>query len=498
MLRLNRISKSFPGVQALSHVTFTVAAGEIHALVGENGAGKSTLTKIIAGVYQPDEGQIEFNGTTVRWNAPGEAKLRGIHVIYQELILFPNLSVAENIFIGNERRRAMGAIDYRRTYAEASELLNRLGAEIDPRTRGGELSVANQQMVEIARALVHNVKLLILDEPTAVISSREVELLFERLRALRREGVAIVYISHRLDEVFEISDRVTVLKDGAFVGTHATAEMTRERLISMMVGRDLAHLFPPKRTLNPNLPAVLRTDKLSVAGHVSEASIELRAGEIVGLAGLVGAGRSELALGIFGALPIASGTVIIGGIEHTSMTPTRAIALGVGLVTEDRKSQGLAMLLDVAANISASSVAEFTSYGLLRRRAERAVAEQAIRDFRIACRGPRAGVATMSGGNQQKLIVARWARTCRSVLILDEPTRGVDVGAKQEIYRIMQELAEAGIAILMISSELPEIVGMSDRAIVMRDGRIVGELSGDDISEEPILRLATRDVRVAA
>jgi ribose transport system ATP-binding protein len=498
MLGLSQISKSFPGVQALSRVDFTVAAGEIHALVGENGAGKSTLTKIIAGVYQADEGQIEFNGAAVRWNSPGEAKLQGIHVIYQELIIFPNLSVAENIFIGNERRRALGQIDHGRAVAEAGELLKRLGADIDPRTRVGELSVANQQMVEIARALVHNVKLLILDEPTAVISNREVKLLFERLRALRNEGVAIVYISHRLDEVFEISDRVTVLKDGAFVGTHATADMTRDRLISMMVGRDLAHLFPPKRKLGPNLPTVLRTDKLSVAGRVAEASIALRAGEIVGLAGLVGAGRSELAFGIFGALPIASGTVTIGGTKYASMTPARAIALGVGLVTEDRKDQGLAMLLDAAANISASSVAEFSYFGLLRRRAERTVAEEMIRNFRIACRGPQAGVATMSGGNQQKLIVARWARTCRSVLILDEPTRGVDIGAKQEIYRIMQELAEAGIAILMISSELPEIVGMADRAIVMREGRIVGELSGDGISEEPIIRLATQDTRVAA
>jgi len=498
MLRLKQISKSFPGVQALSHVDFEVEAGEIHALVGENGAGKSTLTKIIAGAYQPDAGHIELEGAAARWDSPADAKLRGIHVIYQELILFPELSVAENIFIGNERRRASGAIDYRRSFAEASDILRRLGAELDPRQRVGELSVANQQMVEIARALVQNVKLLVLDEPTAVISSREVEQLFKRLRALRAEGVAIVYISHRLDEVFELSDRVTVLKDGALIGTQVTAAVTRDRLISMMVGRDLAHLFPPKRPPNPDRPTVLRANSLTIAGRVADASIELRAGEIVGLAGLVGAGRSELAFGIFGALPIASGTITIGGTEHTSMTPARAIALGVGLVTEDRKAQGLAMLLDVAANVSASSLAEFTSYGLLARRQERAVARKAIRDYAIACRGPRTDVATMSGGNQQKVIVARWARTCRSVLILDEPTRGVDIGAKQEIYRIMHDLADAGIAILMISSELPEIVGMADRAIVMREGRIVGEVCGDAISEEVILGMATRDVAAAA
>ena len=353
-------------------------------------------------------------------------------------------------------------------------------------------------MVEIARALVQNVKLLVLDEPTAVISSREVEQLFKRLRALRSEGVAIVYISHRLDEVFELSDRVTVLKDGALIGTQATAAMTRDRLISMMVGRDLAHLFPPKRPVKPDRPTVLRANNLTIVGRVADASIELRAGEIVGLAGLVGAGRSELAFGIFGALPIASGTITVGDTEHTSMTPARAIALGIGLVTEDRKAQGLAMLLDVAANVSASSLAEFTSYGLLARRQERAVAHKAIREYGIACRGPRTDVATMSGGNQQKVIVARWARTCRSVLILDEPTRGVDIGAKQEIYRIMHDLADAGIAILMISSELPEIVGIADRAVVMREGRIVGEVSGDAISEEVILGMATRDVPAAA
>jgi ribose transport system ATP-binding protein len=265
-----------------------------------------------------------------------------------------------------------------------------------------------------------------------------------------------------------------------------------------MVGRDLAHLFPPKRPFQPDRPIVLRTNDLTIAGRVADASIELRAGEIVGLAGLVGAGRSELAFGIFGALPIASGTLTVGGIEYTSMTPARAIALGIGLVTEDRKAQGLAMLLDVAANVSASSLAEFTSYGLLTRREERAVAQKAIRDYGIACRGSRTDVATMSGGNQQKVIVARWARTCRSVLILDEPTRGVDIGAKQEIYRIMHDLADAGIAILMISSELPEIVGMADRAIVMRERRIVGEVSGEAISEEVILGMATRDVPAAA
>jgi ribose transport system ATP-binding protein len=498
MLRLGGISKSFPGVQALSGVDFSVAAGEIHALVGENGAGKSTLIKIIAGVYQPDAGQIELDGTAIRWHSPADAKRRGVHVIYQELVLFPNLTVAENIFIGNERRTALGAIDHRRTALEARDILARLGADIDPTRPVGVLSVADRQMVEIARALVHNVRLLILDEPTAVISGREVQLLFERLRTLRRDGVGIVYISHRLDEIFEIADRATVLKDGQLVGTHPTAALSRDRLISLMVGRDLAHLFPPKRTLPADPPPVLRTERLTIDGHVRDASIELRAGEIVGLAGLIGAGRSELAFGIFGGLPIASGTISVDDVVHRSMTPAKAIGLGIGLVTEDRKGQGLAMLLDVAANITASTIPEFAPRGLLDRQAEKAVAEAMIRAYAITCRGPRARVATMSGGNQQKVIVARWARTCRKVLILDEPTRGVDVGAKQEIYAIMQALANAGIAILMISSELPEVVGMADRVIVMREGQVVGALEGAAVSEEAIMRLATRQTGAAA
>jgi ABC-type sugar transport system ATPase subunit len=498
MLQLREISKSFPGVQALTRVDFSVVAGEIHALVGENGAGKSTLTKIIAGAYQPDAGQIELDGGPVRWASPAEAKRRGVHVIYQELVLFPNLSVAENVFLGNERRNAFGALDHRRTAIEARDILGRLGAHIDPGALVGELSVADQQMVEIARALVSNVKLLILDEPTAVISGREVELLFERLRSLRSAGVAVVYISHRLDEVFELSDRVTVLKDGMFVGTYRTGEITRERLVSLMVGRDLAHLFPPKRPPAAARPSVLRTERLSVAGRVADATLELRAGEIVALAGMVGSGRSELAFGIFGALPITSGSVIIDGVAHSWMVPAKAIALGVGLVTEDRKEQGLAMLMNVAANITAPALTEFARRGLIDRRAERSAAEEAIRTFHIACRGPDTRVDTMSGGNQQKVVVARWARTGRRVLILDEPTRGVDVGAKLDIYHMIQDLAGAGLAVLMISSELPEVVGLADRVIVMREGRITGELAGDQISEEAIMGLATRPTSEAA
>jgi len=491
MLSLTGISKSFPGVQALSGVNLEVRPGEIHALLGENGAGKSTLIKIIAGAYAADQGEMIFDGAPARWSSPREAKRHGVQVVYQEFALFPQLSVAENIFVGHERRNRFGIVDHARTRHEASEVLARLGVSLDPRASVASLSVADQQMVEIARAMVHRVKLLVLDEPTAVIAGREVTLLFDRLRRLRDGGVAVIFISHHLDEVFAVCDRVTVLKDGELVGTSDIAGVNRERLISMMVGRDLGDLFPPRRAAAAGGQPVLRTEALSIAGRVRDVSIELKAGEIVALAGMVGAGRSELALGLFGALPISGGAIFLDGRRFTSMSPARAIELGMGLVTEDRKSNGLAMLLDVAANITGPALDEVTTRLLVDRRLENAIARQEIERYRIACRGPQTSVATMSGGNQQKVIVARWARICRTVLILDEPTRGVDVGAKAEIYRIMRELADRGLAILMISSELTEVVGMADRVIVMWQGRVTGELQAKDATEESIMHLAT-------
>jgi ABC-type sugar transport system ATPase subunit len=499
MLKLTGISKGFTGVQALSSIDFDVRAGEIHALVGENGAGKSTTIKIIAGAYKPDSGQIEFDGRPVHWVRPADAKAAGIHVIYQEFVLFPHLTVAENIFLGHERRGAFGMIDHARTRKDAADLLHKLGVDIDPDKLVSELTVADQQMVEISKALVHKVKLLILDEPTAVISGREAELLFARLAALKAEGVAIVYVSHRLEEIFQIADRVTVFKDGQHVVTTDIGKVDRHRLISHMVGRDLRDVFPAKRQSGAPGKVVLKAENVSVEGRVRNAGIELRAGEITALAGMVGSGRTELAMGIFGGLPISSGSVTIDGEQLAGLTPAAAIRKGLGFVTEDRKGQGLAMQLDVAANISAANLSEVTSGGLLDRSREHAIARQEIDNYRIACRGPGTPVALMSGGNQQKVIVARWARTSRKVLILDEPTRGVDVGAKTEIYRIMRGLADSGIAILMISSELPEVVGMADKVVVMREGAISGELSGPAITEEAIMSLATQHpVREAA
>jgi ribose transport system ATP-binding protein len=492
MLTISNVSKSFPGVKALSSVQLDVKAGEIHALVGENGAGKSTLTKIIAGVFKPDEGQIEFDGEIVHWNSPAEAKAAGIHVIYQEFVLFPNLSVAENIFIGHERRGAFGLLDHGKKRQDAVDLLKRLGVEIDPDARVSELSVADQQMVEIAKALVHKVKLLILDEPTAVIAGKEVELLFGRLRALKEDGVAIIYISHRLEEIFELCDRVTVFKDGQFVTNKPVNDVNHDSLVSFMVGRSMSELFPAKAAKGVDRAVVLKATDVSVKGRVTNASLELRAGEITALAGMVGAGRTELAMALFGGLPMSSGQINIDGETFAKMSPALAISKGIGLLTEDRKGQGLAMLMDVATNITAADLKSISHSGWLDKGREQEIAKVEIENYRIACRGPQGPVLTMSGGNQQKILVARWARTARKIIIMDEPTRGVDVGAKAEIYRIMRQLANDGLAVLMISSEMPEVTGLADRVYVMREGVITGELIGDKIDEKKIIQLATQ------
>ena len=490
MLSVTAISKSFPGVKSLQDVDFSVGAGEIHALVGENGAGKSTLIKIISGAYVPDQGEIELNGDKVAWTGPREAQGAGIHVIYQELVLFPELTVAENVFINDQPLTRFGIIDYRLMERRADDVLRRLGAKIDVRRRVNELTVADQQMVEIARALVGSVKVLILDEPTAVISGREVDLLFDRLIALRAAGVAIIYISHRLEEIFRIADRVTVLKDGVRVATRPVTGVNRDQLISLMVGRPLSDVFPPRRAIPQEAPVLLRAEGIRVGTRVRNASFTLRSGEIVGLAGLVGSGRTELAQAIFGGVPFDAGKVEIEGTVFAKTSPRSSIEAGVGLLTEDRKGEGLLMHLSVAANIVAPRLSEIARGPFIDLRAEYRIGAQEIARFSVAASGPQAVVAGLSGGSQQKVLFSRWVRACRRVLLLDEPTRGVDVGAKVEIYRIIRQLADSGFAILMISSELLEIVGMCDRALVMCEGAITGELAGGAITEEAIMTLA--------
>jgi ribose transport system ATP-binding protein len=490
MLSVTAISKSFPGVKSLQDVDFSVGAGEIHALVGENGAGKSTLIKIISGAYVPDQGEIELDGDKVAWTGPREAQGAGIHVIYQELVLFPELTVAENVFINDQPLTRFGIIDYRLMERRADDVLRRLGAKIDVRRRVKELTVADQQMVEIARALVGSVKVLILDEPTAVISGREVDLLFDRLIALRAAGVAVIYISHRLEEIFRIADRVTVLKDGVRVATRPVTGVNRDQLISLMVGRPLSDVFPPRRAIPQEAPVLLRAEGIRVGTRVRNASFTLKSGEIVGLAGLVGSGRTELAQAIFGGVPFDAGKVEIEGTVFAKTSPRSSIEAGVGLLTEDRKGEGLLMHLSVAANIVAPRLSEIARGPFIDLRAEYRIGAQEIARFSVAASGPQAVVAGLSGGSQQKVLFSRWVRACRRVLLLDEPTRGVDVGAKVEIYRIIRQLADSGFAILMISSELLEIVGMCDRALVMCEGAITGELAGGAITEEAIMTLA--------
>ena len=497
MLELADIGVSFGSVEVLKGVSLKARAGRIHALVGENGAGKSTLIKVTAGAIQPNRGRILFDGEEVRWRSPGEAKARGVHVIYQEFVQFAELSVAENIFIADERASPRGMLRTRWMIEQSRQLLAKLGVDIDPTALAGELSVADQQMVEIAKALAHEVKLLVLDEPTAVISGREVELLFARLRQMRDAGVAIVYVSHRLEEIFQLCDDVTVIKDGELIGSRPVSEVDQSRLITMMVGRPLKDLYPPRRQLPQPRSVVLEARDIWSGSRVRGCSLELHRGEITALAGMIGSGRTELAMALFGGVALSAGSIRFDGRTCDRMTPRKAIELGIGLLTEDRKTQGLALQLDVAANVSAANLAEVTRHGMLDRPREGEIARAAISQYGIVCRGPATPVAQMSGGNQQKVLLARWARRTLRVLILDEPTRGVDIGAKADIYRMMQQAAERGLAILMISSELPEVVGLADSVYVMRDGRIAGQLRGNEIDEHAIMTLATRSHQVA-
>ncbi len=491
MIEMLDIHKSFSGIKVLKGVSLRARPGRIHALVGENGAGKSTLIKTMAGVIQPDSGSLNLGGQAIRWRTPGEARAHGVHVIYQEFVQFAELSVAENIFMGDKRLSPGGFLKRREMNQRAADLLAKLGVQIDPSALVGDLSVADQQMVEIAKALSHQVRVLILDEPTAVISGLEVELLFERLRQLRSEGVAIIYVSHRLEEIFQLCDDITVIKDGELVGARLVSEIDQAHLVAMMVGRQLAELYPVRKARKSGA-TVLTATNIRSGSRVKGCSLSLRRGEITALAGMIGSGRTELAMALFGAAPLDGGSISVDGSEVKHMTPALAIQLGIGLLSEDRKKEGLAMLLDVASNVTASNLGEVTVRGMLDKAAEQRLAEEAIAKYRIACRGPSTPVALMSGGNQQKVLLARWARTATKVLILDEPTRGVDVGAKADIYRMMQEAADQGLAILMISSELLEVVGMAERVYVMRDGKISGELAGGDISEHAIMTLATK------
>ena len=480
-LSMRGISKTFPGVKALNGVTLDAWGGEVLALMGENGAGKSTLMKILSGAYQADPGgELLIDGVPVRVTDPIAAKAHGISIIYQELALAPNLTVAENIFLGREPRRA-GMIDRAAMRAGCHPVLERLGAPFGPDIPVGRLSVAEQQMVEIARALHARSRILVLDEPTTALSSRETDRLFALLRQLRADGIALIYISHRMAEVYELADRVSVLRDGAYVGTLTRTELSADALVRMMVGRDLSSFYT--RTHDPQAsrgPAIL--DVRNIAdnrGRVKPCSFRLHQGEVLGIAGLVGSGRTELARLIYGADPKAGGTVLLDGREVAVGAPEDALAAGIAYLTEDRKSLGLFLDLSCAVNINLGVIGRDAWQGaVLNRPAARRRSADAFRALRVRAASPAVTVGSLSGGNQQKVLLSRWLEIGPRVLILDEPTRGVDIGAKSEIYRIIDELARRGIGVVVISSELPEIIGTCDRVLVMREGRIAGEVGG--------------------
>ncbi len=496
ILKLDGIAKSFPGVRALKGVSFEVRPGEVHALLGENGAGKSTLIKIISGVYQPDEGTIALDGRPARFASPQEAQAAGIATIYQELLLFPELSVAENIWMGHAPRGPFGTIDWAKARAKARELLESLDIhDLDVTRTVGSLSVGNRQRVEIAKALSHNARILIMDEPTAALTEHDVERLFGIVRRLRERGVGIIYISHRLEEIFTLADRVTVLRDGEYVATRDVKDITTDDLIAMMVGRRIEALFP-KMEAKIGEP-VLEVENLVRRPMTRGVSLTVRAGEIVGLAGLVGAGRSEFAQVIFGVTPAESGTIRIGGQPVRIRSTGEAKRHGIAYVPEDRGLQGLVRPMKILENASLAVLGRLSRNSFIDRKAERQLAVDAVRKFSIRASSVEQVVNELSGGNQQKVVLGKWLATQPRLLIMDEPTRGIDVGAKSEIHRLMSELAQQGLAILMISSELPEILGMSDRILVMRQGRIVAEFPRAEATQEKIAAAMMSDVPVA-
>jgi ABC-type sugar transport system ATPase subunit len=479
------LSKSYVGVTVVSNLSFDLEAGEVRALVGENGAGKSTFIKMLSGAVVPDAGEVTLDGLRLPPGDPLTVRARGLSIVYQEFTLVPDLTVAENVFLGREqggawlRRASMGAA--------AAEILADLGVPLDPRAPVRALSVAHQQMVEIARALVTDARVLILDEPSATLSGAEVESLFAVIRRLKTRGLAVIYVSHRLEEIFALADTVTVLRDGRHVVTAPVASLTRETLIRHMVGRDVTEEFPA-RMPRPG-KTVLRLQSLSAPPRFDDVSIDVREGEIVGLAGLVGAGRTSLALATIGAIR-STGSVEVSGVPARFPTPAHAIARGVAYVTEDRKARGLFPLMGLDENIVVTHLSRFARGGLLSPSRQRAQVAAIVRSFDIRAARLTQPAATLSGGNQQKALVARYLVRPPHVLILDEPTRGVDVGARAEIYRTMNRLTDDGLGILMISSDLPEVLGMSDRIIVMREGRTTGEVTRADATAERVMALA--------
>lgn len=486
---LRNVAKSFDAVTALNSASIRVEMNSIHALVGENGAGKSTLVKIIAGLYRRDQGEFLLRGEAVDFQSTAEAKAAGIAVIYQEPTLFPDLSVTENIFMGRQPEDRLGRIDRKVMHSKAGQIFERLGVHIDLDRPTEGLSIADQQLIEIAKAISLDAHVLIMDEPTAALSGVEVERLFAIARNLRDEGRAILFISHRFNEVFALSDTITVMRDGQYISTDAITDVTEEQIVRRMVGRDIKEIFPKQQAQIGQ--TLLQVDDISSAGVFSQISFSVRSGEIVALAGLVGAGRSEIARAIFGIDGYDSGVVTVNGHSVPKRNPAAAMALGLALVPEDRRRQGLILESSAARNITLAIRHKLVRHGVLRSRMENSAAREWAIRLQLKTKALDAPAGTLSGGNQQKIVLGKWLATNPRVLIVDEPTRGIDIGTKAEVHRLLSELAIRGIGILMISSELPEVLGVADRVLVVREGRITAELDRADATAETVMYAAT-------
>lgn len=493
ILSVKNISKDFPGVKALDNISFDVVKGHIHALVGENGAGKSTLIKILSGVYKASEGSVTFKGKDVSINSPLEAQKLGISVVHQELKLVGTLSVAENIFLGRPQvtgnSRFVSLVDWRKQYRKAKELLDKLNVVMDLNQTVNKLSVAQQQIVEICKALSFDSDLIIMDEPSATLTDKELDVLFNILEMLKDRGVTIIYISHRIEEIFKITDRVTVLRDGQQIGTCDISEVDRKSLISMMVGRELENEYPKQKV--PIGDVLLEVKNLNRSKVLHNINFSLRKGEILGIAGLVGAGRTELARAIFGADKDVTGDIYINGNKVEIKSVNDAIFRKIALVPEDRKQQGLVLGMKIKENISLVGINKILKGFLLSKEKEKQLAKDFIEKLRIATPDEEREVKYLSGGNQQKVVLAKWLTVDSDIIIFDEPTRGIDVGAKAEIYKLLNKLVAEGKGVIMISSELPEILGMCDRILVMHDGKITGEVKSESANQETIMEFAT-------
>ena len=488
-IEMKGINKSFGTNQVLKNAGFVLRDGEVHALMGENGAGKSTLMKILTGVYTRDAGTVVVDGKEVIYKTPQEAEKAGIVFIYQELNVLFDLTVEENLFMGKEITKGFGICDKKAMRQKAQEIMDRMGVKIPVNAVMSDLSVGQQQMVEICKALMVDAKVLIMDEPTAALTQSETEVLFEVIKSLRKKGVSIVYISHRMEEIFELCDRITVLRDGTYIDTKEIKDINMDDIVQMMIGREIGERFP-KRDVKIG-KEVLRVEGLTKDKTFSNVTFNVRAGEVLGVSGLMGAGRTEIMQAIFGNLSYESGDIFIEGEKVTIKNPRQAIAAGIGFITEDRKTEGLLLEKSIAENIEIANLGKVSNHKVISKNKQDELVKKGIDEFRIKCFGPWHECNNLSGGNQQKVVLAKWIYTEPKILILDEPTRGVDIGAKKEIYNVINDLAAKGVAVIMVSSELPEVLGMSDRIMVVREGEVRGILDGNQADQTKIMTLAT-------